>query len=149
MVHLKQTQLSLSFKNFHNYITKNFLKNAINFVISFWSVIKVSLLYCIKLTPFWSLSSTAVAPRRIKSFSIFSATSSIISSRSALTEFLASVNSSLNLLYSSSSSSRYANSKVLKPALAYSLACSWVCSSNSLPFFASLSNMTLLRNKLE
>ena len=26
-------QLSLSFKIFHNYITKNFLKNAINFVI--------------------------------------------------------------------------------------------------------------------
>ncbi|KAF8053343.1 hypothetical protein N665_1427s0007 [Sinapis alba] len=43
------------------------------------------------LTPFWSLSSTAVAPRRIKSFSTFSVTSSINDSLSALTELLASL----------------------------------------------------------
>ncbi|CBI16612.3 unnamed protein product, partial [Vitis vinifera] len=38
-------------------------------------------------TPFRSLSSTIVAARRIKSFSILSATSSIISSQSVLAKF--------------------------------------------------------------
>uniref|UniRef100_A0A2P2MIG9 Phospholipid-transporting ATPase n=1 Tax=Rhizophora mucronata TaxID=61149 RepID=A0A2P2MIG9_RHIMU len=71
-------------------------------------------------TPFWSLSSTAVAPRRIRSLSILSVTSSINISRSALTEFLASLNSLLKTLYSSSLSSRYASINVLRPASAYS-----------------------------
>ena len=104
-----------------------------------------SLLQCIKPTPLWSLSSTTVALRRIKSLSIFSSTSSIVSSQSALTEFLAFVNSLLNSLYSSLSSPHYASTKVLKPALAYLLVCPLVCSSNSLPFFESLSNTMLIR----
>jgi hypothetical protein len=60
-----------------------------------------------------------------------------------LNEFLTLVNSMLNSLCSSSSSSRYASTNVLKPTSTYSLMCSSVYFSNSLPFFASLSNMTL------
>uniref|UniRef100_A0A8R7RAJ2 Uncharacterized protein n=1 Tax=Triticum urartu TaxID=4572 RepID=A0A8R7RAJ2_TRIUA len=56
------------------------------------------------VTPFCSLSSTAAAPNRIKSLSIKSVASSISSSRSALTEFLAAVKFLSNLVYSISSS---------------------------------------------
>uniref|UniRef100_A0A0A8YT25 Haloacid dehalogenase-like hydrolase family protein n=1 Tax=Arundo donax TaxID=35708 RepID=A0A0A8YT25_ARUDO len=94
-------------------------------------------------TPFWSLSSTAVAPRRSKSLSVLSAAASIFSSRSALTVVLAELNFSLNSLYSFSSKIRYAKTKVLRPESAYSFMCLLVSSSNFLPVGASLLNITL------
>uniref|UniRef100_A0A2P2MIH6 Phospholipid-transporting ATPase n=2 Tax=Rhizophora mucronata TaxID=61149 RepID=A0A2P2MIH6_RHIMU len=94
-------------------------------------------------TPFCSLSSTAVAPRRTSSLSILSAIRSTNTSLSAVTVVLAFINSVCQVLYSSSPSSRNATTKVRKPASAYFLIHALVSASNIRPSFESLSNITL------
>lgn len=96
-----------------------------------------------KPTPSCNLSSTAVAPTRIKSFSIKSATCSRRSSLSDPIVVFALTYSLFHAEYSDSSSFRYASTRVRSPASPYSFRCLLVSSLYALPFFESRSNMML------